>query len=35
MTTTTLIVGAVCLFVGAFIGFLTAALCCMAREGDK
>lgn len=35
MTTTTLIVGAVCLFVGAFAGFLAAALCCMARGGDQ
>lgn len=35
MTTTTFIVGAVCLFVGVFAGFLTAALCCMARGDDQ
>lgn len=35
MTTTTLIVGLVCLFVGAFAGFLTAALCVMARGDDQ
>jgi hypothetical protein len=35
MTFSTLIVGVVCLFVGACVGLLTAALCCMAREGDK
>lgn len=32
---TTFIVGAVCLVVGACIGLLTAALCCMARRGDE
>jgi hypothetical protein len=35
MTTTTLIVGAVCLFVGACAGLLTAALCVMARGDDQ
>ncbi len=35
MTTTTLIVGVVCLFVGACAGFLTAALCCMAQRDDQ
>lgn len=33
--TTTVFVGVVCLFVGACAGFLTAALCCMARGGDQ
>ncbi len=31
----TLVVGVVCLFVGACAGFLTAALCCMARGDDQ
>lgn len=35
MTFSTIVFGLICLIVGACVGLLTAALCCMAREGDK